>query len=150
MRFHHHPDGIIILRGEDGAVLYAEPLAQFQADLREIGARPYEGLPAGARERRWEPRRHLIVAEGGLPEDGPADWPGGVYLAAAEALAARSRFREEAEARRQEQEHAQREAAHIAFVREAEDALDALAQTEAAEDQAPAEAEDASGALDPT
>jgi hypothetical protein len=53
--FHHHPDGWIFLRGARGD--YRATPEQFAADLAELGATAYEGLPEGSQERMFREDR---------------------------------------------------------------------------------------------
>lgn len=78
--FHHHPDGIIYLRGDGEA--YAATLDSFTADLASCGLPAYDGLPAGTRERRYLGAGAHFLYTADTQEDG-GDWPAGdAYLAA--------------------------------------------------------------------
>lgn len=87
--FHHHPDGIVYLRG-DGET-YAAPLDDFAADLAARGLPAYAGLPQGSRERRYLPGRLHALFTADTQQAGDA-WPDGeLYLnALADLLAARA------------------------------------------------------------
>jgi len=62
IEFHHHPDNVIYLRGQNG--VYAADRATFDADLAALAVPVYSGLPAGRIERRYERGdahvRHLL------------------------------------------------------------------------------------------
>lgn len=92
MLFHHHPDGRIFIRDDAGEPVYAATLDEFRDDLAALALPPYEGLPAGVRERRWQPGRHVVFTADGQ-DAGPDEWTADAYLAAADALAARAASR---------------------------------------------------------
>lgn len=92
--FHHHPDGIVYLRGE--GVFYGAALSDFGADCAACGVPAYAGLPAGARERRYLPGRFHALYTADTQIAG-GDWPDGdLYLAAIVTLAAAQAAREAA------------------------------------------------------
>lgn len=51
MQFHHHPDNLIILRGDDD--IYIVDLQTFAEDCSVLGLPAYGGLPDNMRERRY-------------------------------------------------------------------------------------------------
>lgn len=92
--FHHHPDGIVYLRGKEG--FYGATLSDFGADCAACGVPAYAGLPAGARERRYLPDRFHAVYTADTQMAG-GDWPeGDLYLASLVALMAAQAAREAA------------------------------------------------------
>lgn len=75
--FHHHPDGRIYVRVESG--VYSASLEQFRADLVQLGVSPYDDLPEGCIERRFDGEQHVVLTENSQMDGGPWD-AGGQYL----------------------------------------------------------------------
>lgn len=90
--FHHHPDGIVYLRG--GGADYSATLADFAADLAACGLPAYAGLPDGFRERRYlGGGLHAVYTADSQTEGGA--WPEGeTYLLAHADLVAAATLRE--------------------------------------------------------
>lgn len=76
--FHHHPDGLIIIR-ESQAILYSEAVENFVLDL----GRPYTGLLAGFNERYYDPKKTHYLSDGKNQHNQSLTWEvGDTYLGA--------------------------------------------------------------------
>jgi hypothetical protein len=69
--FHHHPDGLIIIRSGDK--VYIDTVENFMADLGE----DYPGLPDGYIGRYYEPGKSHYFTTGNTAYPQPLEWSEG-------------------------------------------------------------------------
>lgn len=87
--FHHHPDGLIIIRSGDK--VYIDTVENFMADLGE----DYPGLPDGYIGRYYEPGKTHYLTTGDTAHPQEREWPeGDRYIADIERLLAAKEQRE--------------------------------------------------------
>ncbi|HEX7126429.1 MAG TPA: hypothetical protein VF406_11775 [Thermodesulfobacteriota bacterium] len=93
--FHHHPDGLIVVRGDAG--VYGADLATFAADCTALGLPAYEGVPVGMRERRYTPGQRHTLHDATSQYGAAIPWPAGdAYCTALPDLLAAQAARESA------------------------------------------------------
>ena len=91
--FHHHPQGNIYIRTNSG--VYNDTLANFNLDLKSIGAKPYAGLSELYKERYYEPNVKAYLIENDYDQVGDPDFnDGDLYISLCEQLQVAKQARE--------------------------------------------------------